>query len=140
MTNLKVTRFAALAVVSCTALFLASCGLVPGGKLANIRMTTDETGKTTATGYTPLQAFCVFVDARGIRTGAVIQARWIATQAQGVAPDTKINTSDYVYQSGVAHIYFKLATWDDSSWPVGSYRVDLFVDGNPAGEQTFSVQ
>ncbi len=137
---MKATKFAAHFILVCAALLVASCSPFSRNQLSNLRMTTDQTGKTTATVYTPLQEFCVFADVRGIKTGSVIQARWIATKAQGVAPDTKINTSDYIYQPGVAHVYFKLATWDDSSWPVGSYRVDLFVDGKPAGQQTFSVQ
>ena len=123
-----------------TGIVLSSCGLFSRGPLSNIRMTSDDTGKTTVSSYGPLGTFCVFTDAQGIKAGSIIRAVWVVVDAQGVAPNTRINTSDYKYQPGVKHVFFKLSTWDDSNWPVGSYKVSLFLDGAAVGEQTFAVK
>ncbi len=130
-----------ISILLCIAgIVLTSCSLFSRAPLSNIRMTTDDSGKTTANSYHPLETFCVFADAQGIKTGSIIRAVWVAVDAQGVAPNTRINTSDYKYQPGVQHVFFKLSTWDDSNWPVGSYKVSLFLDGAAVGEQTFAVK
>ena len=123
-----------------TVLALTSCSLLSRAPLSNLRMTTDDSGKTTVNSYHPLETFCVFADAQGMKAGSIIRAVWVAVDAQGVAPNTRINTSDYTYKPGIQHVFFKLSTWDDSNWPVGSYKVSLFLDGAPAGEQTFTVK
>ncbi len=137
---MKATRLSSFFLLFCVALFTASCSVFSSQRLSNIRMARDETGKTPANSYTPLQTFCVISDVSGVKPGSLIQARWFVTSAQGVAPDTRINTSDYIYKAGVGHVYFKLSTWDDSSWPVGSYKVVLLLDGVQVGEQAFAVQ
>ncbi len=123
----------------CTFLW-TSCSPLAKPSLSDIRMSADQTGKVTVVSYTPLQAFCVYADVQGVKIGSVIRAQWLAVNVAGVATDTRINTSDYIYRQGDQHIYFKLATWDDSSWPAGSYSVQLFIDGVKAGEQAFTVQ
>ena len=136
-------RIAALrtSILLCvTGILLTSCALFSRGPLFNVRMTTDNSGGTAVTSYELHQTFCVFADVKGIKAGSVIRAVWVAVNAHGVAPDTKINTSDYAYKGGIQHVYFKLSTWDGSNWPAGSYKVSLFVDGAAVGEQTFAVK
>ncbi len=137
---MKAARRPVVFILFYVALSLASCSAFSSARLSNIRMAKDETGAALTSSYTPLQTFCVIADARGIKPGSIVQAKWIATSAAGVAADTKINTSDYIYKSGVTHIYFKLSTWDDSSWPSGSYKVLLLLDGVQVGEQAFAVK
>ncbi len=137
---MRIARLRALLVLWIAAISATSCSLFPQSPLTNIRMTADETGKQVVTSYNHLQAFCVFADVQGLKAGSVIRAIWFTVDAKGVAPNTKINTSDYSYKSGVKHVYFKLATWDDSSWPAGTYTVKLYVDGVAMGEQGFSVR
>ncbi len=137
---MQAARLTAFFLLFCVALFTASCGPFSSHQLSNIRMARDETGRTLTRFYTPLQTFCVISDVSGVKPGSLIQARWFVTSAQGVAPDTRINTSDYIYKAAVGRVYFKLSTWDDSNWPVGSYKVILLLDGVQVGEQAFAVQ
>ncbi len=137
---MRIARPGVLLVLWIAAISVTACSLFPQSPLTNIRMTADETGKQVVTSYGPLQAFCVFADVQGLKAGSVIRAIWSTVDAKGVAPNTKINTSDYSYKSGVKHVFFKLATWDDSNWPAGTYSVKLYVDGVVVGEQGFSVR
>ena len=108
--------------------------------VSNIRMTTDEHGKTTTSSYSPSDKFYVFADLSGLSAGSVVEAKWYAVNAEGVDANSEINTSDYTYESGVAYVYFQLTTSDGGNWPTGSYRVELYLDEAKVGEQGFTVQ
>lgn len=108
--------------------------------VSNIRMATDDTGKTTTSNYAPGDEFFVFADLSDIKVGSVVEAKWYAVNAQGVDANSELNTSDYTYESGVRFVYFQLSTTDGGDWPTGSYRVELYLDGSKVGEQAFTVQ
>ncbi len=107
--------------------------------VSNIRMTTDRSGNTTTSTYAPGDTFYLFADLNGLSKGSIVEAKWYAVNAQGLSPDTELNTSDYTYESGISYLYFRLTTNDGSDWPSGSYKVDLFLDGAQVGEQVFIV-
>src|SRR5512135_1850135 len=96
------------------AAMLACNAISPAPAVANIRMTTDNTGKTSTSTYGPGDAFYVFADLNGLSKGSVVQAKWYAVNAQGVDPNTLLNTSDYSYESGIGFVYFQLTTNDGS--------------------------
>ncbi len=120
---------------------ILACGALQSTPtVSNIRMATDDTGKTTTSNYAPGNEFFVFADLSGIKVGSVIEAKWYAVNAQGVDANSELNTSDYTYESGVSFVYFQLSTTDGSDWPTGSYRVEVYLDGTKVGEQAFTVQ
>ncbi len=114
--------------------------LVMGPTVSNIRMTTDASGKTSTSTYAPSDAFYVFADLKSLSKGSIVEAKWYAVNAQGVDPNTVLNISDYTYESGIGYVYFQLTTSDRSDWPTGTYKVELYLDGNKVGEQGFMVQ
>ncbi len=126
-----------LAMLACGAPTLAPSS-APG--VSNIRMTTDDSGKTPTSSYAPSDEFFVFADLSGLSAGQVIEAKWYAVNAEGVDANSEINTSDYTYQTGIGFVYFKLSTSDGGDWPKGSYRVEIYLDGTKVGEQGFTVQ
>jgi hypothetical protein len=122
-------------------LSILACGTsVTAPTVSNIRMTTDNTGKTPTSTYAPGDKFFVFADLGGLKTGSVVEAKWYAVSAQGVVSNSDLNTSDYTFQPGVSFVYFQLSTTDGSDWPVGSYKVEIYLDGTKVGEQGFAVQ
>ncbi len=129
-----------LASIVLLASILACSTLTTTPTISNIRMTTDKSGNTTTSSYAPSAAFYVFADLNGLAKGSVVQAKWYAVNAQGLDPNTVLNTSDYTYESGISYVYFQLTTSDGSDWPTGSYKVELYLDGAKVGEQGFTVQ
>jgi hypothetical protein len=119
---------------------LACNALISNPTVSNIRMTTDDTGKTPTSAYGPADRFFIFADISGLTVGSLVQARWYAVSAEGLDPNFELNTSDYKYESGIRNVFFQLSTSDGSDWPKGSYRVDLYLNGNKVGEQAFTVQ
>lgn len=108
--------------------------------VSNIRMTTDETGKTSTSSYAPSDTFYVIADLSSLAVGQLVEAKWYAVNANGIQPNSQIHISDYKYEAGISFVYFKLSTSDGSDWPTGTYRVDVYLDGTKVGEQGFTVQ
>ena len=129
-----------LALFALGAAVLACSGIPTKPTVTNTRMTTNATGTTVTSTYAPGDAFFVFADVSGLSAGSPMEAQWFAVNAQGMAPGSLISTSKYVYEPGVAKVYFQLTTSDGSDWPTGSYRVQLFLNGEKVGEQGFTVQ
>jgi hypothetical protein len=136
----KHKSFIGLAGTAIVAITLACSALATTPTVSNLRMATDETGKSTTSSYAPGDKFFIFADLSGIKVGSVIEAKWYAVNAEGVDANSEINTSDYTYETGIDFVYFQLSTSDGGDWPTGSYRVELYLDGTKVGEQGFTVQ
>ncbi|MBI1856100.1 MAG: hypothetical protein HYR93_09605, partial [Chloroflexi bacterium] len=106
MSTRKFSVILALTVVILATLACSALSTTP--TVSNIRMATDDTGKTTTTTYSPSEVFFVFADLSNIKVGSVIEAKWYAVNVTGVDANTEINTSDYTYESGIDYVYFKL--------------------------------
>ena len=126
------------AMLACSALS-TNTSTNTGPAVSNVRMTTDKTGKTPTSSYSPGDKFYVFADLSGLSSGSLVQAKWYVVNAEGVDPNTEINTSEYKYESGITYVYFELSN-SEGGWPAGSYRVEVYLDGNKVGEQGFTVQ
>jgi hypothetical protein len=129
-----------LAIAAILLAGLACSSLDSTPKVSNVRMTTDEGGKTPTSSYAPSDKFFVFADLSNIKIGSVVEAKWYAVSVEGDDANSEINTSDYTFESGVNYVYFQLSKSGGGDWPAGSYRVELFLDGNKVGEQGFTVQ
>lgn len=77
-------------------------------------------------------------DFKGVPNGATVSATWVAEKARGVAPETKIVSSDVVISDDKNVVDFSI-TRPDKGWPPGSYRVDIAVDGKPAISGQFEI-
>jgi len=63
----------------------------------------------------------------------------IAEDTHGAAPaNYKIDSVDLTAGALVNVANFSLSK-PTAGWPVGSYRVDLFIDGKPAGHKHFVI-
>jgi len=137
MPNTRLRAMLGLSAVILVVLACAAFDTTP--TISNVRMTLDATGETPTSTYAFGEDFYVFADLKGLQAGSLIQAIWYAVDAVGLEPNAKINTSEYVYESGIDNVYFQLSTSDGGDWPAGSYRVELYLDGTKVGEQGFTV-
>lgn len=109
--------------------------------LENLRMAFDEDGNNPTTVFAPSDIFYVVGDLSNAPAGTVVDANWRAVQIEGYDPDELIyeqTINDFTDESFTGTIYFQLS--NDSGWPVGEYKVDLYLDGNFVGSVPFSVQ
>ena len=90
----------------------------------NVTMTEKQFAKT--------DTIYAAVATTGAASNAVLVARW--TFGDGQLVD---ESSQTIAPTGPAVTTFHIAKPD--GWPSGSYKVDVTLDGKPAGSQSFSI-
>jgi hypothetical protein len=133
--NLYPVLFAVL-VLLVVSLACSTLSSAPGA--SNFYMAKDAEGTNRTNVFSPNDAFFVLFDVSGIDAGTNFESRWYALDLEGQDPNSPVKTINYAYEPGVGNIYFQLTSQDP--WPVGNYKVELYMNGSKVGEQTFSVQ
>lgn len=126
------------AVIVMLIVTLACSGLNTTPGASNFYMAKDSGGKEKTNTFSPTDDFYVFFDVNAIKVGTNFQSRWYGLNIEGVDPNVPFQTIDYSYEEGIGNIYFQLQGTDP--WPVGSYKVEVYMDGTKVGEQGFNVQ
>jgi hypothetical protein len=114
----------------------AGASATPGA--TNFYMATDEAGTNRTNVFSPNDDIYVFFDVNDVEPGTNFESRWYALNIEGEDPNTPFQTIDYDYEEGIGNIYFQLT--NDQGWPVGNYKVEVYMNGTEVGEQEFSVQ
>jgi len=110
-------------------IILALAGLACGGSIstANIssaKMTSDEGGTQETSVFAPDQIFYCIVELANAPDDTVVKAVWTAVSVQDTDPNTLIDSSTLT--SGDGTLTFNLT--NNSAWPVGSYKVELYLN------------
>jgi len=109
---------------------------VSTAKVADAYMSTDEEGANRTTSFTQDAVFHAQVDLQNAPDDTVLKAVWSVVEAQDTDPGLVINETEYTTGSG--QVYFTLS--NDDLWPVGTYKVDLYLNGELVDTLNFSVQ
>ena len=123
--------FAMLAIV----FSLGACSTKP--KISNFYMAKDDQGTNKTTIFAPTDALILFFDVNNIRNGTPFEARWYVLNVAGKDPNTPFQTMDENYDGISTTLRFHLA--NTGNWPIGQYRVDVYMSGNKVGEVLFNV-
>jgi hypothetical protein len=122
-----------------------ACNFVTGGSreksLDNLHMSFDQDGADPTTVYSPSDVFYAVGDLNNAPAGTVVEAKWLAVQIEGYESDELIfeqAINDFTEESFSGTIYFQLS--NDSGWPNGAYKVDIYLDGSFIQSVPFSVQ
>jgi hypothetical protein len=70
--------------------------------------------------------------------GARVGSTWIAVATSVAPPDYVIDAAEITVSGRVNVANFALSR-PGNGWPAGSYRVDLTINGRPAGSASFRV-
>lgn len=89
---------------------------------------------SATTEFAPSDTIYVVVASTGKSSAVTIKARWtygdegqlVTEQSENVAPTGPANTEFHIARP--------------SGWPAGTYKVEISVDGAPAGSRTFTVK
>jgi hypothetical protein len=124
---------------------MLACSLVTGGPakvgLENLRMAFDEGGDNPTTVFSSSDIFYVVGDLKNAPAGTIVEAKWLAVQIEGYDPSELIyeqSINDFTDESFSGTIYFQLS--NDNGWPVGDYKVDVYLNGAFAQSVSFSVR
>jgi len=83
----------------------------------------------------------VFWKGEGLAIGDTVRAIWIAENVGAASPkDTEIRRADFiVYKREDEQGAFSLSRPGNRIWPVGKYRVDLYLNGEIAEVVKFTI-
>jgi len=104
---------------------LACGGSFSTAKISNAVLSADPSGSPETTVFTPdQQTFYLLVDLANAPDDTAVRAVWTAVEADGVEPNFVIDEASVT--SGDSTLTFDLA--NDSLWPTGSYKVDVYLN------------
>jgi len=132
---------AMLAVLIATLACSFGLGGVEGASLENLHMAFDQDGNNPTTVFSPSDVFYVVGDLNNAPAGTVVEAQWRAVQIEGYEADELIyeqTINDFTEESFTGTIYFQLS--NDTGWPAGDYKADVYLDGNFVESAPFRVQ
>lgn len=133
----KLLPFLLLAV----ALLLAALACNFSASTANItnaHMATDESDSQQTTVYAPdTQTFYCFYDLNNAPDDTVVKGTWILVSAEGYGSNSEIDSADV---TGSDDSYYFSLDRAAEAWPVGQYKIDLYINGNLVETVEFQVQ
>jgi hypothetical protein len=116
---------------------LACGGSFSTANIQHAWLSTESSGTPKAVKFSQDQAtiYCIVALANAPDDTAV-KAVWTAVQAEGVDPDFKIDESELT--SGDGTLTFNLT--NNQLWPVGNYKVDLYLNGELNQTLHYSIE
>jgi len=106
---------------------------------ADVTVSDSDDGDATESFATDTPQIVVTAHLVDVASGSKLTGTWIAEDTGGAAPPNyKIDSADVTAGSIMNTVTFRLSK-PNAGWPVGTYRVDMYIDGKPAGAAHFKV-
>jgi len=105
--------------------------------IANAWMDTTEEGDNPTTVYSQDAIFYAMVDLKNAPDDTKLKAVWTAVDAEETEKNLMIEETEFTTGDGLVH--FQLEN-PEFLWPVGQYKVDIYLNDTLAKTLTFEVQ
>jgi hypothetical protein len=129
--------FKFLAALCALTLLASACSFSAStANFADAYTAADSEGAARTTTYGQEDVFYAIVYLANAPDDTEVRAAWYAVDVEGADPETLIDDATIV--SSDAMLTFDLAN-TGMLWPVGSYRVDLYLNGELETSLDFSV-
>ena len=115
---------------------LACSGSVSTANIGEAWMSTDEDGSSRTTVFSQEAVFYAQVDLKNAPDDTKLKAVWTAVSVEGVDPNLLIDEVEFTSGDGLVHFTLE----NDSLWPVGQYKVDIYLNDELDKTLTFDVQ
>ena len=126
----------AIVLVALALAILACGGSFSTANIASAKLTTDENGAQETTVFSQDQIFYCIVELANAPDDTVVKAVWTAVSVQDTDPNLLIDEAELT--SGDGTLTFNLT--NDALWPVGTYKVDLYLNGELERTLEFEVR
>jgi hypothetical protein len=128
-----------LAALACNAVTGGGDGVsVTTANITNARMTTDESDTTQTTVYAPdTQTFYCFFELNNAPDDTVVKGAWTLVSAEGYDANSEIDSAEITGSDDTYYFSLDRAAED---WPIGQYKIDLYINGNLVETVEFQVQ
>jgi hypothetical protein len=128
-----------LAVLALVISTLACAAFNGEPSLTNPRMSTDSDGVNTTTAYSTNDIFYAVADLSNVETGSVVDAKWYLVTAADYDPG-EIESSTLTIDDQQLYSYVSFELSSAEGWPVGQYKVELYLNGTLSQTINFSVE
>jgi hypothetical protein len=109
---------------------------VSTANISEATLAKDPDGTQPTTTFTQDEVFYCVVELANAPDDTKVKASWTAVEAEAMAPDFLIDEAELT--SGDGTLTFDLT--NDSLWPVGKYKVDLYLNDKLDRTLEFQVQ
>lgn len=123
-------------LIAIVASMLACGGSFSTANIADAWTSADPDGNSRTTVYAQDSIFYAQVDLKNAPDDTALKAVWTAVSVQDTEPNLLINETEFT--SGDGLVYFELS--NDNLWPTGSYKVDIYLNGELTKTLEFEVQ
>jgi len=133
----KSNRRSLMLALSVVILAALACG--GSFSTANIKsawLSADSSGSPETSQFSQDQTFYCIVELANAPDDTTIKAVWTAVSAEGTDPNLHLDDSELA--SGDGTVTFNLT--NNQLWPVGSYKVELYLNGELDRTLAFDVQ
>jgi hypothetical protein len=103
---------------------------------AHMARDVDDTDQTNVFSSTDPTFYCFF-DLNNAPESTVVKGVWTLVSADGYESNSEIDSAEVTGSDD--YYYFSLDRSTDA-WPIGSYKIDLYIDGNLVETLEFEVQ
>jgi len=123
------------------ALVLASlaCG-VSTANISNAYMSFDYEGTQETTVYAQDNTFYCIVEVSNAPDDTLVKTVWTAVQVddETVTPNLFLDETELTIKDNLSSLHFQLS--NDYLWPTGTYKVDIYLNGELDRTINFQVQ
>jgi len=111
---------------------------VTTANITNAHLSLDADDTIPTEGYSPSDSdFYCYFDLNNAPESTVVKGVWTLVSAEGYESNSEIDSAEITGSDNT--YYFSLGGGADP-WPVGTYKIDLYVDGNWVETIEFEVQ
>ncbi|HZD41203.1 MAG TPA: hypothetical protein VE131_10805 [Terriglobales bacterium] len=127
-----------------TLLLLASTAACAAQKdevdVSNFRTAHDSNGENVTTTFSQSDVIYAVIDLARAPRNTKLEVKWITVDAEGTEPNHEFDsqTINITNELFTGTTYFQLS--NAAPWPVGKYRVDLYVNDSSVESVEFSIQ
>lgn len=126
-------------ILGVIALTIVACSFnLSTANFSDAYMAKDPDGNERTTVYGQSDIFYAIVDLANASDTTSVRAVWFAVNVEGEQPNTQID--DVTTTSGDARLTFNLTNAANTLWPIGQYRVDLYLNDKLETSLEFAVQ
>ena len=103
---------------------------------AHMSSDVDDTQQTSVYSTTAKTFYCYF-DLNNAPDSTVVKGTWTLVSAEGYDSNSEIDSAEI---TGSDNSYYFSLDRSGDSWPVGKYKIDLYIDGKMVDTVEFEVQ
>lgn len=108
----------------------------PSTQVENAYLSSDYEGIQATKSFSPENPFNFIVKLSNLTENTPVTAVWTTQEVQGLPPDFVIGETKLISGNGIYHFELK----NEGPWPIGRYKVDLFLNNERNLSLEFEVK